>query len=84
MIKTVLVCDNCCALIGEGKGANEIRLQAQALYRRRDGKDLCSACAGAKPRRHLRLRHHPWRPKSHSAAVPARSDKKSPGRAGAQ
>lgn len=47
MIKVALVCDNCRALIADGINANEVRFQAEALYRRRDGKDLCLACEGA-------------------------------------
>jgi hypothetical protein len=47
MIKVTLVCDNCGALIADGISANEMRLQAEALYRRREGKDLCLACEGA-------------------------------------
>ena len=46
MIKVALACDNCGALIADGISANEVRLQAEALYRRRDGKDLCLACGG--------------------------------------
>jgi hypothetical protein len=47
MIKVTLACDNCGALIADGISANEVRLQAEALYRRREGKDLCLACEGA-------------------------------------
>ena len=49
MIKVALVCDNCGALIADGISAHEVRLQAKALYRRRDDKDLCLACEGAAP-----------------------------------
>ena len=41
MIKLSLVCDGCGAIIAEGISANEVRLELDALYRRRDGKDLC-------------------------------------------
>ena len=47
MIKVALVCDNCGAVIADGISANEVRFQAEALYRRREGKDLCLACEGA-------------------------------------
>ena len=47
MIKVALVCDNCGAVIADGISANEVRFQAQALYHRREGKDLCLACEGA-------------------------------------
>jgi hypothetical protein len=47
MIKVALVCDNCGSLISGGISANEVRFQAEALYRRREGKDLCLACEGA-------------------------------------
>jgi hypothetical protein len=49
MIKVILVCDNCGAMIAAGIDANEVRLQAEGLYRRREGKDLCLACEGAPP-----------------------------------
>jgi hypothetical protein len=49
VIKVALVCDNCHALIADGISANEVRLQAEALYRRREGKDLCVACEGVAP-----------------------------------
>lgn len=48
MIKVVLVCDSCRAVIAEGISANEMRLEAQDQYRRHEGKDdLCLACDGA-------------------------------------
>jgi hypothetical protein len=47
MIKVALVCDSCGAVIADGTSANEVRVQAQALYRRREFKDVCLACAGA-------------------------------------
>jgi hypothetical protein len=47
MIKVALVCDSCGSLIADGISANDVRLQAEALYRRREGKDLCLACEGA-------------------------------------
>jgi hypothetical protein len=45
MIKVALVCDNCGRLIAAGIDANEVRLQAQELYRRQELKDVCLACA---------------------------------------
>jgi hypothetical protein len=47
VIKVLLVCDSCSAVIADGMSANEMRLQAEALYRRRKRKDLCLACEGA-------------------------------------
>ena len=47
MIKALLVCDSCGAVIADGISPSEMRFQAQALYRRREGKDLCLACEGA-------------------------------------
>jgi hypothetical protein len=47
MIKQELVCDNCGARIADGISANEVRFQAEALYRRREGKDLCLKCEDA-------------------------------------
>jgi hypothetical protein len=47
MIKVVLVCDNCGAVIADGISANEVRFQVKALYRNREGKDLCLKCEGA-------------------------------------
>jgi hypothetical protein len=44
MIKVTLRCDDCGAVIADGISANELRFQAEALYRRREGKDLCLAC----------------------------------------
>ena len=44
MIKAALLCDHCGAVIADGISANEVRFQAEALYRRREGKDLCLAC----------------------------------------
>jgi hypothetical protein len=44
MIKVTLRCDDCGAVIADGISANEVRLQAETLYRRREGKDLCLAC----------------------------------------
>jgi hypothetical protein len=49
MFKVALVCDNCGAVIADGIAANEVRLQAKALYRRRECKDLCLVCAGEAP-----------------------------------
>jgi hypothetical protein len=46
MIKVALLCDNCGAVIADGISANEVRLQAETLYLRREGKDLCLACEG--------------------------------------
>lgn len=56
MIKVALVCDNCRALIADGTTANEVRPQAETLYHRREGKDLCLACEGATAARHFFLR----------------------------
>jgi hypothetical protein len=47
MIKVALVCDNCGAVIAEGISASEVRFQAEALYRKREGKDLCVVCEAA-------------------------------------
>jgi hypothetical protein len=44
MIKVALLCDDCGAVIADGISANEVRLQAEALYRRRKFKDLCLVC----------------------------------------
>jgi hypothetical protein len=44
MIKVALVCDNCGELVAVGISASEVWLQAEALYRRRERKDLCLAC----------------------------------------
>ena len=44
VIKVTLVCDRCSAVIAQGISANAVRLEAQALYGRRDGKDLCLKC----------------------------------------
>lgn len=44
MIKLALTCDSCGSIIAWGKGANELRLKAQALYRMHRGKDLCLIC----------------------------------------
>jgi hypothetical protein len=44
MIKVTLVCDSCGAVIAEGISANAVRLEAQALYSRHAGRDLCLAC----------------------------------------
>jgi hypothetical protein len=52
VIKVALVCDSCGAVIAHGVSANEVRFQAQALYRRREYKDLCLPCAGAAPTAH--------------------------------
>jgi len=41
------LCDSCGAVIADGISASEMRFQAQALYRRREGKDLWLACEGA-------------------------------------
>ena len=49
MIKAALICDNCGVLIANGISANEVQLHAEALYRRRERKDLCLACEGAAP-----------------------------------
>jgi hypothetical protein len=49
LIKVTLVCDTCDAVISNGISANEVRFQAEALYRRRAGKDLCLSCAGDAP-----------------------------------
>jgi hypothetical protein len=46
MIKVALLCDDCGAVGADGISANEVRLQAEALYLRREGKDLCLVCAG--------------------------------------
>src|SRR5262245_12235301 len=64
LIKVLLVCDTCEAVIADGISANEVRFQAEALYRRRDGKDLCLTCAGDAPT-------VPW---------PFRKPRKAPGR----
>jgi hypothetical protein len=44
VIKVTLVCDRCSAVIAEGISANAVRLEAQALYGRREGNDLCLKC----------------------------------------
>jgi hypothetical protein len=44
VIKVMLVCDSCSAVIANGISANAVRLEAQAVYRRRAGKDLCLTC----------------------------------------
>ena len=44
MIKLALTCDSCGSIIAWGKGANELRHKAQALYRMHRGKDLCLIC----------------------------------------
>ena len=49
LIKVRLVCDTCGAVISDGISANEVRFQAEALYRRREGNDLCLTCAGDAP-----------------------------------
>jgi hypothetical protein len=49
LIKIRLVCDHCDAVISDGISANEVRFQANALYRKRKCKDLCLACAGGCP-----------------------------------
>jgi hypothetical protein len=40
MIKVMLVCDSCGAIIASGISANAIRFDAQALYRRY-GAEIC-------------------------------------------
>jgi hypothetical protein len=47
MIKVALVCDNCGTAIADGISANEVRFQSEALYRRREGKDMCLGCEAA-------------------------------------
>jgi hypothetical protein len=44
VIKVMLVCDSCSEVIADGISANAVRLEAQAVYRRRAGKDLCLKC----------------------------------------
>ena len=44
VIKVTLVCDSCGAEIADGISANAMRLEAQALYGRHTGRDLCLAC----------------------------------------
>ena len=44
VIKMMLVCDGCSAVIADGTRASAMRLEAQALYRREGGKDLCLTC----------------------------------------
>jgi hypothetical protein len=45
VIKVRLVCDSCGGVIADGIGANQVRFQAQALYRTREYKDFCLICA---------------------------------------
>jgi hypothetical protein len=49
LIKIMLACDRCDAVIFEGISANEVRFEAKALYRRRNYRDLCLTCAGSDP-----------------------------------
>jgi hypothetical protein len=48
--KTVLVCDNCGAEVGEGKGAT-LRLTYSDARRGAKVADLCDDCAGGTPGR---------------------------------
>jgi hypothetical protein len=48
--KTVLVCDNCGAEVGDGKGAT-LRLTYSDARRGAKIADLCDDCAGALPGR---------------------------------
>ena len=48
--KTVLVCDNCGAEVGEGKGAT-LRLNYTDARRGSKQADLCDNCAGQMPGR---------------------------------
>ena len=45
MIKLALICDSCGSIVAWGKGANEVRFKAAALYRTHESKDLCLICA---------------------------------------
>jgi hypothetical protein len=63
--KTVLVCDNCGAEVGEGKGAT-LRLNYTDARRGSKQADLCDNCAGQMPGRAAARRGR--RPKAASAA----------------
>jgi hypothetical protein len=49
VIKVALICDSCGSIIAWGIGANQVRAQAQALYRAHEYKDFCSTCAAHLP-----------------------------------
>jgi hypothetical protein len=63
--KTVLVCDNCGAEVGEGKGAT-LRLNYTDARRGSKQADLCDNCAGQMPGHAAARRGR--RPKAASAA----------------
>ena len=63
--KTVLVCDNCGAEVGEGKGAT-LRLTFSDARRGAKQADLCDNCAGGMPGHPAARRGR--RPKSAAAA----------------
>jgi hypothetical protein len=63
--KTVLVCDNCGAEVGEGKGAT-LRLTFSDARRGAKQADLCDNCAGGMPGHPAARRGR--RPKSAQAA----------------
>ena len=49
VIKVKLVCDRCAAVINDGISANDLRVEAQGRYHRREGRDLCLGCAALPP-----------------------------------
>jgi len=63
--KTVLVCDNCGAEVGEGKGAT-LRLNYTDARRGSKQADLCDNCAGQMPGRAAARRGR--RPRAAAAA----------------